>query len=208
MEKVFGICPICQKTISVDPEKETCHCVNCGKEITIQESIQLYKKHGGDPSAPVPHKQPQQEARPKNRTKSPDIRIDEMFQLCNKEEDFLMLRSNIQNMAIPDHEKSKLLDVLNKKTAIRLQDTLAKAKEYSESQESPASMIIGCIIIAAIGLAINYFFSKTWPGIIMCALAVLCVIGNLADRANKTKVAENKRAAELIQAYRDQGYQI
>lgn len=208
MEKVFGICPICQKTISVDPEKETCHCVKCGKEITIQESIQLYKKHGGDPSAPAPHKQPQQEARPKNRTKSPDIRIDEMFQLCNKEEDFLMLRSNIQNMAIPDHEKSKLLDVLNKKTAIRLQDTLAKAKEYSESQESPASMIIGCIIIAAIGLAINYFFSKTWPGIIMCALAVLGVIGNLADRANKTKVAENKRAAELIQAYRDQGYQI
>lgn len=208
MEKVFGICPICQKTISVDPEKETCHCVKCGKEITIQESIQLYKKHGGDPSAPVPHKQPQQEARPKNRTKSPDIRIDEMFQLCNKEEDFLMLRSNIQNMAIPDHEKSKLLDVLNKKTAIRLQDTLAKAKEYSESQESPASMIIGCIIIAAIGLAINYFFSKTWPGIIMCALAVLGVIGSLADRANKTKVAENKRAAELIQAYRDQGYQI
>ncbi len=208
MEKVFGICPICQKAISVDPEKETCHCVKCGKEITIQESIQLYKKHGGDPSAPVPHKQPQQEARPKNRTKSPDIRIDEMFQLCNKEEDFLMLRSNIQNMAIPDHEKSKLLDVLNKKTAIRLQDTLAKAKEYSESQESPASMIIGCIIIAAIGLAINYFFSKTWPGIIMCALAVLGVIGNLADRANKTKVAENKRAAELIQAYRDQGYQI
>ena len=208
MEKVFGICPICQKTISVDPENETCHCVKCGKEITIQESIQLYKKHGGDPSAPVPHKQPQQEARPKNRTKSPDIRIDEMFQLCNKEEDFLMLRSNIQNMAIPDHEKSKLLDVLNKKTAIRLQDTLAKAKEYSESQESPASMIIGCTIIAAIGLAINYFFSKTWPGIIMCALAVLGVIGNLADRANKTKVAENKRAAELIQAYRDQGYQI
>ena len=208
MEKVFGISPICQKTISVDPEKETCHCVKCGKEITIQESIQLYKKHGRDPSAPVPHKQPQQEARPKNRTKSPDIRIDEMFQLCNKEEDFLMLRSNIQNMAIPDHEKSKLLDVLNKKTAIRLQDTLAKAKEYSESQESPASMIIGCIIIAAIGLAINYFFSKTWPGIIMCALAVLGVIGNLADRANKTKVAENKRAAELIQAYRDQGYQI
>lgn len=132
-----------------------------------------------------------------------------MWEFCNSEQDFLMLRSKIQqDMTISDSDKSKMLDILNKKTATRLKETMAKAKDYSESQQSPISTILGCIIIAAIGLAINYFFSKTWPGIIMCALAVIAIIGTLADRNNKSKIAEDKRAAELIQAYRDQGYRL
>lgn len=209
MEKVPGICPVCKATITVNPEKESGFCSKCRAIINNLESIQLYKAHGGATQAPPVYRQPQQTARPKNRSVSPETRVNEMWEFCNSEQDFLMLRSKIQqDMTISDSDKSKMLDILNKKTATRLKETMAKAKDYSESQQSPISTILGCIIIAAIGLAINYFFSKMWPGIIMCALAVIAIIGTLADRNNKSKIEEDKRAAELIQAYRDQGYRL
>lgn len=209
MEKVSGICPSCHQAILVNPEKETCFCVKCGKGVQVQQSIQLFKELGESELSQSPSEKPRQITKAPTRPVGPREKIKEMFQLCGSEEDFLNLRSRIlDNQDISDYEKARLLEALDQETEIRLKETKEKAEKYHESQESPSNMLVGCIAIAVIGLLINYFRSTTLPGVIMCFLAVFGYIGNMSERKNTTKIAENKRAAELIQAYRDKGYKI
>lgn len=119
-----------------------------------------------------------------------------------------MLRSKIMEMNISDGEKAHLLEILDNATKQRLENTLKKAKDYEESQESPLSLLLGCIVIAGIGLAINHFFSMTWPGVVSVGLAIIGVIGNISDRHNRKNIEENKNAAELIEQYRKLGYSV
>lgn len=119
-----------------------------------------------------------------------------------------MLRKRILDMALSEREKGMLLSVLDEMTKQRLKDTLKKAADYKSSLESPVTGIIGAIVIAAIGLAINYFFSMKWPGIVCMILAVLALIGFISDHFDKKGMEENKKAAELIEEYRKQGYKL
>lgn len=134
--------------------------------------------------------------------------IQDMFQLCASEQDYMALRARILQMDRPDKEKARLLACLDSATSQRLKETIEKAKTYSESQESPLNLVLGFAVIAGIGLLINYFFHMRIPGIIAIVLAVIGVFGNLHDRYDKKTAAENKAAAELIEQYRKLGYKI
>ncbi|OUN10202.1 hypothetical protein B5G40_10640 [Flavonifractor sp. An9] len=135
-------------------------------------------------------------------------KVSDWLQMCSTEQDFLMLRKRILDMALSEREKGMLLSVLDEMTKQRLKDTLKKAADYKSSLESPVTGIIGAIVIAAIGLAINYFFSMKWPGIVCMILAVLALIGFISDHFDKKGMEENKKAAELIEEYRKQGYKL
>lgn len=218
MARVSGKCPVCGETIRVNDEKENGHCSKCGAQINVSESIRLFQanpseatSHQAEGAASQRHlkrEQREREAEARIQADNAKQRIHDMFQQCSNEQDYLSLRPRIMEMNISDSEKACLLEALDNATKERLEDTLKKAKDYAESQESPFSLLVGLIFIAGIGLAINHFFSMTWPGIISVSLSVLALFGNISDRCNKKKVAENKAAADLIAQYRRIGYKI
>ena len=135
-------------------------------------------------------------------------KICDWLQMCSTEQDFLVLRKRILDMALSEREKGMLLSVLDEMTKQRLKETLKKAADYKSSLESPVTGIIGAIVIAAIGLAINYFFSMKCPGIFFVFLALFAIIGVISDRFDKKAMEENRKAAELIEEYRKQGYKL
>ena len=229
MAKTAAKCPVCGAIIHVNDEKESGHCVKCGAEINVLESIQLYKvrpesEDGYQREAAVSQSEEcetagvsqrqlrreakAREAEAKTRAVETEQTIHNMFQLCTNEQDYLMLRPKIMDMNVDDNEKAALLEALDSATQDRLEDVLEKAKDYKDSQESPLNLLIGAVAIAGIGLAINHFLSMFWPGAIAVALAVIGFIGNISDRHDKKKLAENKAAAELIEQYRKLGYKI
>ena len=142
------------------------------------------------------------------KTVAPDKQIQDMFQLCGCEEDFLGLRSKILAMDITDHEKANLLEALDVAMRQRLSEALEKAQAYEEAKSSPKSTITGAISLVVIGALCNYFFSVRWPFIVSLALAVLGVISTFAERSNTSKSKENEQAAALIGAYRQRGYKL
>lgn len=219
MAKIAGKCPVCGEIIRVNDEKETGHCGKCGVEINVLESIRLFN---ANPS--VGATQPQTQRAPSQRRVKREQReheaeiraqadnakqyIHDIFQQCSNEQDYLALRSKIMQMNTSDAEKARLLEALDIATKERLADTIKMTKDYAESQESPASMLIGFVAIITIGFAINHFFSVTWPGIVAVVLSVIGLIGNINDRLNKKKIAEGKEAVALIDEYRKAGYKI
>lgn len=50
MAKVFGKCPFCGEVIPVNDEKDTGFCGKCGKQISVQQSIQILQELGGEPA--------------------------------------------------------------------------------------------------------------------------------------------------------------
>ena len=135
-------------------------------------------------------------------------RIEEMFTLCGREEEFLMLRQKILQMEVEEEEKATLLMALDDATRVRLDPIIELAEDYEEIRDFPVGNVIGCTVLAGIGLVINYFFSMKWPGIICCILAVLSIAGTMMDRVDRKKVAREREAAEWIERYRKQGYKI
>lgn len=233
MARVSGKCPYCGQVIYVNDARERGHCGKCGEEISTQEAILLLNEEQTDPSGPSAHFEPsqadplrqqrraerakeraereQQQSKERAEKEQNDIAsqmIQDMFQLCASEQDFMGLRAKIMQMNRPDGEKARLLSCLDSATSQRLKETLEKAKTYEESQESPLSLIFGCVVIAGIGLLINYLFHMRIPGIIAIVLAVFGVFSGLHDRYDKKTVAQNKAAAELIEQYRKLGYKI
>lgn len=219
MAKVFGKCPVCSEIIRVNDEKETGHCGKCSVEINVPESIRLFNANPSAETAQpqtqaatsqrrVKREQREREAEIKAQADNARQYIHDIFQQCSDEQDYLALRPKIMEMNTTDAEKARLLEALDVATKERLADTIKQAKDYAESQESPASMLIGFVAIIAIGFAINHFFSVTWPGIAAVILCVIGLFGTISDRCNKKKVAENKAAAELIAEYRKLGYKI
>lgn len=216
MARVSGRCPVCGESIHVNDEKQVGHCVKCGSEINVLESIRLFQREappaasqqqGGSQRQQRREERAKEAARQGKATESSQI-IRDMFQLCTSEQDYLMLRPRIMKMNIPDSEKALLLETLDNATKQRLKEVLKKAEDYKKSQESPASLFLGCVVIAGIGLAINLFFSAIWPGVVAIVLAVFGVIGGISDRTDKKKIAESKCAAELVEQYRKLGYKI
>lgn len=217
MSRVSGKCPVCGEITRVNDEKQIGHCGKCGKEIDVAESIRLFQSN---PTAQaeahqasvsqrhVKREQREREAEQKAQADNAKQHIHDMFQQCSNEQDYLALRTRIMGMAVSDGEKARLLEALDIATKERLADTIKKAKDYAESQESPASTLIGLVFIIAIGFAINHFFSVTWPGIVAVALSVFGLFGVISDRCDKKKVAENKAAADLVDKYRELGYKI
>ena len=134
--------------------------------------------------------------------------IQDMFQLCASEQDYMALRARILQMDRPDGEKARLLACLDSATSQRLKDTLEKAKDYEESQGPSSDSIWGFVIISSIGLLINYFFHMKIPGIIAVVLAGLGVFSDYQKRHDPKIIAKNKAAAELIEQYRNLGYKI
>lgn len=222
MERIDGKCPQCGEITKVIPERETCFCSKCRAQINVQESIRLLQKAGDTP--PTVGNQPvraeirtstakrreERERQADAKARATDVaqRINDMFQLCSSEQDFLMLRSQILNMNIAENEKAELLSALDAATKQRLQTTFDLAAQYAEANESPASLILGCIVIIATGLAINYFFTMKWPGIIAGVLVALALLGKLMAKGDKRKMEECKKAVELLQKYREAGYKI
>ena len=176
-------------------------------EINTQQSIQLLRELGGTPvaaAAPAP-----QEA-PRVRTKAidPNKRIQEEFQLCCSEEDFLNLRSKILAEDISDHDKASLLEALDIATRKRLAEVMEKANAHEESQKSPGSILLGCVFIIIIGFVCSYLFSVRWPWIVRVVIGVLGFLGNIMEKNDKGKIKENEQAAALIAAYRQRGYKL
>lgn len=217
MSRVSGKCPVCGEITRVNDEKQIGHCGKCGKEIDVAESIRLFQSnpttqaeaHQASVSQRhIKREQREREAEQQVQADNAKQYIHDMFQQCSNEQDYLALRSRIMGMAVPDGEKARLLEALDIATKERLADTIKKAKDYADSQESPASTLIGLVVIIAIGFAINHFFSVTWPGIVAVVLSVFGLFGVISDRFDKKKVAENKAAADLIAQYRELGYKI
>lgn len=218
MAKVSGKCPVCGEVIRVNDEKETGHCGKCGVEISVSESIRLFNANPDANTAPPPQdaalqrrakrEQREREAEAKAQADNAKQHIHDMFQQCSCEQDYLALRSRIMEMSASDTEKARLLEALDLATKERLEDTLKRAKDYAESQESPFSLLVGFAAIIGIGFLINHFFSVKWAGIAAVVLSVIGLLGGLSDRFDKKKIAENKAAAELIAEYRKLGYKI
>lgn len=216
MARVSGKCPKCGQIISVNDEREQGHCGKCGAAIITAEAIELFYSDSatsvnqpkGDSLRQRRRSERAKEIADKELDDAAHQMIQDMFQLCAVEQDFLMLRSKIMEMDITDSEKARLLSYLDSATSERLKDEVKKAKSYEESQKSPVSAIIGMICIAGIGLFINYFFDMKVPGVVAVVLAVLGVIGTLQERFSKKTIAENKAAAELIAKYREAGYKL
>lgn len=219
MAKVSGKCPVCGEIIRVNDEKETGYCGKCRAEVNVPESIRLFHADSSVQASQPQTQSPASQRRVKReqREREAEIKaqadhakqyIHDIFQQCSNEQDYLALRPKIMNMNTTDAEKARLLEALDNATKERLADTIKQAKDYAESQESPASMLIGFVVIIAIGFAINHFFSMTWPGIVAVGLSVIGLIGNISDRLNKKKIAEGKEAATLIDEYRRAGYKI
>lgn len=217
MSRVSGKCPICGEIIHVNDEKQIGHCGKCGKGIDVAESIRLFQinptaqteAHQASVSQRhIKREQREREAEQKAQADNAKQHIHDMFQQCSNEQDYLALRSRIMGMAVSDGEKARLLEALDEATKERLTDTIKKAKDYAESQESPASTLLGLAVIIAIGFAINHFFSVTWPGIVAVILSAFGIFGAISERCDKKKVAENKAAADLLAKYRELGYKI
>lgn len=102
---------------------------------------------------------PQEAPRVRAKAIDPNKRIQEEFQLCCSEEDFLNLRSKIMAEDILDHDKASLLEVLDIATRKRLAEIMEKAKAHEESQKSPGSILLGCVFIIIIGFVCSYLFS-------------------------------------------------
>ncbi len=132
--------------------------------------------------------------------------IDNMFQFCTTEQDFLQLRSKVLGMDCSESEKAKLLEELDFATEERLKDTIKKAKSWKESQESPVGTLVGCVVLLLICLFARKFFPTV--ATILAVIIVIGMVGIIMDRFDKKKQAENKAAAELIDQYRQQGYKI
>lgn len=207
MAKVFGKCPFCGEVIPVNDEKDTGFCGKCGKQISVQQSIQILQELGGEP-ARTSAAQTQETPRIRTKAIDPGKQIQDMFQLCGSEDDFLNLREQILAMDISDHEKASLLEALDVATRQRLSNVLEKAQAYEEAQASPRSTITGAICLVIIGALCSYFFSVRWLIIVGAAIAVLGVISNFAERSNSSKNKENEQAAALIAAYRQKGYKL
>ena len=201
MALASGKCPKCGEIIKVNAEKESGFCSKCGQQIDVQQSLSLFAQ-----ARPV-RKAPTQSARAAAPLNA-DAKIKEMFEFCGSESDFLMLRSKVMEMSVSDTDKAKLLEALDQATKKRLAEAFEKAEKYKSATESPMSTIIGGICLAAIGLAVNYFFHMKWPGIAGVALGALGIIGSFMDRFNKKEMQANKAAADLIALYRSRGYKI
>lgn len=132
--------------------------------------------------------------------------IDNMFQFCTTEQDFLQLRSKVIDMDCSEGEKAKLLEELDLATQERLKDTLKKAKNWEDSQESPLQTLTTGIVMLVLCLLVRHFFSTV--GTILTVIVAAGLIFNYVERFDKKKQAENKAAAELIDQYRQQGYKI
>ena len=215
MARVEGKCPHCGATIHLNDEKIKGFCAQCGKEVDVQESISLNIRASERAAAPsdisgVAQRRQEREQVNKERAKAADIekKIHNMFQMCSTEEEFLGLRSKIISSQAADDEKAALLEALDSATKERLKDVLEKAGKYQEAQKSPKETLLGAIAIVIIGFIINYFSGKSWPGIVGLVLGVFAVIGRFMETSDKTAMAENERAAKLIEVYRSQGYKL
>lgn len=222
MAIVNGKYPQCGAVTKVNETKETAFCTQCGNQINVQQSIYLLKaaeraRPDHAQAGQTNHTRTTTSQRRENRERAAEKqvmeaetrqKVSDWLQMCSTEQDFLMLRKRILDMALSEREKGMLLSVLDEMTKQRLKDTLKKAADYKSSLESPVTGIIGAIVIAAIGLAINYFFSMKWPGLVCMILAVLALIGFISDHFDKKGMEENKKAAELIEEYRKQGYKL
>ena len=218
MARVSAVCPQCRQVITVNDQRETGYCGKCGAEIAVAEAVALFGRESpasasgeppqGDSLRQQRRAERARELSEKEQQDTARQTIQDMFQLCAGEQDFLMLRGRILDMEITDGEKARLLSILDQETGVRLKDTLKKAKDYEESQQSPVSTLICMVCIAGIGLLINYFFDMKIPGMVAVVLAVIGGIGALQERFSKKTIAENKAAAELIAKYREAGYKI
>ncbi len=185
-------------------------CPSCGSRQGIRVPDPLPQKMDPDTNstASMSEQQKKEETQEQAKRVAAKKRIEEMFSLCSTEQEFLMLRPQILQTPISDAEKAVLLQELDIATSVRLESTLELAEDYEEIKESPIGTIVVCCVLAGIGLAVNYFFSMKWPGIICCAIGALSIAGTMMERVDKNKVARQKEAAELIETYRKQGYKI
>ena len=207
MALASGKCPKCGEIIKVNAEKKSGFCSKCGQPIDVQPSLSLFAQAQEPAQAQPVRKAPTQSARAAAPLNA-DAKIKEMFEFCGSESDFLMLRSKVMEMSVSDTDKAKLLEALDQATKKRLAEAFEKAEKYKSATESPMSTIIGGICLAAIGLAVNYFFHMKWPGIAGVALGIIGIIGTFMDRFNKKEMQANKAAADLIALYRSRGYKI
>ena len=152
--------------------------------------------------AKLREQQRQQEAEEKRISQA----VENMFQFCTTEQDYLQLRSKVLAMDCSEDEKAKLLEELDRATQERLKDTIKKAKDWKESQESPMNIVWGGIVLVLICLFITNYFPTV--GGILTVIVIIGLISAYKDRKDKNKQAENKAAAELIDQYRQQGYKI
>lgn len=201
-------CHKCGKEIDKDME----FCPSCGTkqnvkavEIPVQEASEEAIAENSSGKKEEPKKEETQE---RSERIAAEKKIEEMLALCSTEQEFLMLRSRIIRMEISDTEKAILLELLDTATKVRLDPILELAEDCEEIKDSPVGNFMACGVFAGIGLAINYFFSVKWPGIVCCILAVLSIAGTMMDRLDRNKVARQKEAAELVAEYRRQGYKI
>lgn len=207
MAKVSGKCPKCGQVIALNDEKETCFCGMCREVVNTQECIRLLRESGGAPAAAAAEA-PQAAPRIRAKAVDPNRRIQEEFQLCGSEEDFLNLRAKIIAEDISDHDKASLLEALDVATRKRLADVMEKAKAHEESKRSPGSILLGCIFIVVIGFVCSYLFSARWPWIVGVVIGVLGLLGDIMEKNDKGKLRENEQAAALIEAYRQRGYKL
>lgn len=222
MAKVWGKCPHCGEVVPVNDEREVGHCAKCGQPLDVQQSIRAYQLSGGAEQASAPQGHREESVRDSTlqrrqaREDAAAIRaqaanaaqkIQEMFQMCSSEQDFLMLRSKVLQMSISDSDKAGLLAALDSATKQRLSATLALAEEYEKKQkESPGNLLLGCIFLVIIGFVLQKFIP--FAGIASVVLAAFGFWGSMTDQKDPKKAELRQNAAALISAYREQGYKI
>lgn len=222
MAKTFGKCPHCGEIVPVNDEKGIGFCAKCGQQLDVQQSILAYQSSGDAGQALDSHlhkkeamrtsttqkRQAREEATAtKAKAVNASQKIQEMFQMCSSEQDFLMLRSKVFQMDISDGDKASLLAALDSATKQRLSATLVLAEEYEKKQkESPGNLLLGCIFLVVIGFILQIFIP--FAGIASIVLAVFGFWGSMSDKKDPKKAELRQNAAALISAYREQGYKL
>ncbi|MBR2928351.1 MAG: hypothetical protein IKC24_04250 [Oscillospiraceae bacterium] len=194
MAKILGKCPICSEIIPLNDEKETGFCSKCGNQVNVRECVDLYIADNETESSLSTNAR-------STRRKSPTQTINELFQLCSSEDEFLGLRQRILEMDVDDSTKVQLLALLDERTAQRLEPLFAQEKEYNEAHSTSfGSYLIGCVAIFVIGC----FFGR--KGIIIgSVLVILAFIGRYSEMQKTKNFAT---AVKLLQKYRSLGYHI
>lgn len=122
MAIVNGKCPQCGAVTKVNETKETAFCTQCGNQINVQQSIYLLKaaeraRPDHAQAGQTNHTRTTTSQRRENRERAAEKqvmeaetrqKVSDWLQMCSTEQDFLMLRKRILDMALSEREKGML----------------------------------------------------------------------------------------------------
>lgn len=212
MAIIEATCPSCGHTIKLNDEKEFGFCSACGHKIILAEYL---SHHTATSSASQQHVDERPTVITQTPTAVPSINITEsiqdqaiiklesMFTLCSKEDDFLSLRQRILSGNDSETDKAAMVVELDRLMRDRLKDALELEANLPAAKKEVSNLTGGCIFILILGIVIAFFFPIAFP--IAAVLAIIAYIGGGKDRKRKKECI---KAQKRLNQYRKQGYKI